>query len=117
MGCGTVFKLNIDGSGYETLHRFDNQNRRPTGGLVRDEDGALYGTTGMGGTFTGGTLFRITAGGKYSVVHHFGRLGLTVDGNDGRGPMAGLSMSEDGVIYGTTEAGGAYALGTVFSLE
>jgi uncharacterized repeat protein (TIGR03803 family) len=117
LSCGTIFKLNVDGSGYGTLHRFDNENRRPTGGLVRDEEGSLYGTTAMGGTYTGGSIFKLTADKKYSVVHHFGRLGLTADSNDGRGPMAGLTMDADGIIYGTTEAGGAYALGTIFSFE
>jgi uncharacterized repeat protein (TIGR03803 family) len=36
---------------------------------------------------------------------------------DGTGPLAGLMQATDGNFYGTTDGGGAYGDGTVFSLS
>jgi uncharacterized repeat protein (TIGR03803 family) len=64
--CGTIFKL--DSSGKETiLYRFMNSNdgANPYGGLIRDDDGNLYGTTSEGGDFNCdpefgcGTVFKL----------------------------------------------------------
>src|SRR5206468_1724124 len=47
-GCGTIFKLNKDGSGYTILHHFNStggDGQVPFAGLVEGSNGALYGTT------------------------------------------------------------------------
>jgi uncharacterized repeat protein (TIGR03803 family) len=117
LGCGTVFMLNVDGSGYQTLHRFNNENRSPIGPLVRRKDGTLYGVTSVGGTYNGGSIFQLTSDRKYSVIHYFGRLDTRPEEHGGRGPLAGLTIDENETIYGTTQAGGAHALGMVFSFK
>jgi uncharacterized repeat protein (TIGR03803 family) len=62
-GCGTVFEL-INSSGTyieKLLHNFgapgDGEN--PTGALVVDSSGNLYGTTSVGGTVQVGTVFQL----------------------------------------------------------
>jgi uncharacterized repeat protein (TIGR03803 family) len=119
-GRGTVFKVNQDGTGYSVLHSFstnaiDSQN--PSSPLVEGKDGALYGTTQSGGTYTNGTIFRLNKDGSgYSVLHNFG------NGADGEHLLAGLVEGTDGMLYGTTSGGGAYGqvyggFGTAFRLN
>ncbi|MBZ5573191.1 MAG: hypothetical protein LAO09_15075 [Acidobacteriia bacterium] len=59
-GCGTVFQLTPDGA-EKILHSFAGgaDGAFPEAGLVRDSAGNLYGTTGSGGTFNFGTVFKI----------------------------------------------------------
>ena len=64
-GNGTVFKLNLDGSGFTTLYQFTATNTstgtnldgaHPIGGLVQSGC-VMYGTASMGGTAGYGTVF------------------------------------------------------------
>ena len=118
-GCGVVFK--IDTTGKETvLHSFSGKDGAdPYGGLVRDKEGNLYGTTEYGGDlhcdkyqgFGCGVAFKIDTTGKETVLHVFrgGR-------SDGCEPYQNLIMDEAGNLYGTTPGCGASNGGTVFKL-
>jgi len=112
-GCGTVFKL--DRTGKETvLHSFSDapDGSQPLGGLVRDEEGNLYGTTPYGGTsFTNGVVFKLDRTGKETILYTF--TGLA----DGGQPTGGLTRDPDGTLYGTTSIGGLYENGVVFKLS
>jgi uncharacterized repeat protein (TIGR03803 family) len=120
VGCGTVFKLSK--SGKETvLYSFctgsectDGSYPSP-GSLIPDAKGNLYGTTQWGGDSnnggTGGTVFRLSATGRETVLHSF-----KGDG-DGSIPYGGVIRDEKGNLYGTTNQGGAYDEGTVFQLS
>jgi uncharacterized repeat protein (TIGR03803 family) len=62
---GSVFELTPNGDGSWTekiLHNFsqDSDGKEPFAGLILDGSGNLYGTTAIGGTFDGGTVFKIT---------------------------------------------------------
>ena len=81
----------------------------PYGGLVRDSDGNLYGTTYRGGTSGEGTVFEITPDGNETVLHSF--TGLP----DGSFPAAGSLRDAEGNLYGTTTGGGS-GYGTVFNV-
>ena len=60
---------------------------------------------------THGTIFRVDpATGAFTTRYRF-------SGPDGSDPVAPLIQGTDGLIYGTTLSGGAYGLGTVFSLD
>jgi len=98
-GCGTVFKIASDGT-KTTLYNFAGQSdgARPTGALIADGQGNLYGTTALGGSGFG-TVFKVTPGGSGSVLHAF-------DGTDGGQPSNGLVMDASGNLYGTTATGG-----------
>ncbi len=62
-GCGTVFELTNSSGAYveKLLHNFgapgDGEN--PTGALVMDISGYLYGTTSVGGAVQFGTVFQL----------------------------------------------------------
>jgi uncharacterized repeat protein (TIGR03803 family) len=102
--CGTVFKLAPDGT--ETiLHAFigaPSDGWSPGGALLLASDGNFYGTTSSGGTFDGGTVFRITPAGDYAILYSFGATPA-----DGITPSGNLIQASDGNLYGTTVSGGA----------
>jgi uncharacterized repeat protein (TIGR03803 family) len=115
-GCGTVFKVTKTGK-KTVLYSFagGTDSSRPLAGLVLDSAGNLYGTT-SGNAVQGcpdscGTVFRLDRKGKETVLHTF------TGGTDGAGPFAGLVMDAKGDLYGTTAAGGASRVGTVFKLD
>ncbi|HEY6292624.1 MAG TPA: choice-of-anchor tandem repeat GloVer-containing protein [Terriglobia bacterium] len=111
-GCGTVFKL--DATGKETvLYAFTDgtDGALPFAGLVMDVAGNLYGTAYAGGAHTDGTVFKVGATGTETVLYSFtGERG-------GSGPAGGLLRDSAGNLYGTTDGGGAAALGLVFKLK
>ena len=113
---GTVFKLNLDGNGYRTLHSFniyDADGYYPNGQLVEGTNGMLYGTTPNGGTNGSGTIFALKEdGASFSILHRFSYAGF-----DGDFPSAGLLKGDDGTLYGTAASGGSNAVGTVFRLN
>lgn len=125
-GCGTVFELAADGT-YHVLYEFTGENGdggNPSGALLEDKSGYLYGTTGAGGDLgcsidgaSGcGTVFKLAPDGTETVLYAF------EGGSDGRFPTAGVITDQTGDFYGTTFAGGSsgcYAeigCGTVFKL-
>jgi uncharacterized repeat protein (TIGR03803 family) len=120
-GGGTVFKL--DTTGVETvLYSFCpdgscSDGSRPTGGLIFDQAGNLYGTTTRGGNGSGlGVLFKLTPNpdGSWSetVLHSFGAYQ-----GDAEEPYGGLVQDIAGNLYGATWQGGAYYQGTLFKLD
>jgi uncharacterized repeat protein (TIGR03803 family) len=110
-GCGAVFALNKDGSGFRSLHSFGgNDGRNPSGSLVQGKDGALYGTTP--GSGFGGTIFKVaTDGSGFVELHSF-----TGPGDYGPDPSSALVLAADGALYGTIPAGGDLGLGAIFRL-
>jgi uncharacterized repeat protein (TIGR03803 family) len=62
--------------------------------------GALLGTTGIGGTFNAGAVFKLTGTGRESVLYSFS------GGADGNQPSSGLIRDSKGNLYGTTFFGG-----------
>jgi len=107
-GCGIVFKL--DPAGKETvLYTFKGgtDGGYPSGPMVRDAAGNLYGETAYGGDLSCfapygcGTVFKLDPAGKETVLHRF-----TGTGGDGQGPWAGLAGDKDGNLYGATLEGG-----------
>jgi uncharacterized repeat protein (TIGR03803 family) len=101
----------------KVLHNFNNDGTDgyyPEVGLIVDAAGNLYGTTTAGGAYNSGTVFELTpaAGGGWTetVLHNFG------NGTDGATPYAGLIFDAAGNLYGTTQYGGTYGVGTVFEL-
>ena len=110
-GAGTVFKL--DPTGKETLlYKFKGGKDGifPMGGLVRDAKGNLWGTTLYGGVNGCGTVFKVNARGKETLVHSFTMA-------DGDTPWAGLIQDGAGDLYGSTAVGGAFNFGTVFKIK
>jgi uncharacterized repeat protein (TIGR03803 family) len=110
-GFGVVFRVTKRGK--ETvLYSFTGgaDGGNPEGGLVRDADGNLFGTTALGGSGGAGTVFKITKDGKEVVLYSF------TGGVDGGQPRAGLLQDARGDLYSTTEVGGSENAGVVFKV-
>lgn len=114
---GTVYAWSA-ANGYQILRSFSlNEPGRATGGdypngrLAAGSDGSIYGVTMYGGTFDKGVAFRISQGGAYTVLHHFGQTPLSAEYPDG-----GLLLAPDGFLYGTTDSGGPFDQGTVYRM-
>jgi uncharacterized repeat protein (TIGR03803 family) len=117
---GTVFELTpvSDGKWTETvIHTFNvKDGQDPAGGLVLDRRGNVYGVTQNGGHQGVGVVFQLvhSSSGHWAekVLHTF------TGGNDGGYPYAErLIFDRLGNLYGTTNGGGAFQLGTVFRLS
>jgi uncharacterized repeat protein (TIGR03803 family) len=95
-----------------TLHSFSaaTNGKTPTAALVQGSDGNFYGTTGSGGLYNYGTVFKISTNGVLTSLYSF------AGGNDGRDPN-GLVQGSDGNFYGTTYQGGLHNYGTVFKIS
>src|SRR5580704_6605778 len=110
----TLFVTTTCAAGEKVLHSFNNELNNPHGGsnpsgrLIFDSAGNLYGTAyygGVGGScFDGdgrgcGTVFELTpkTGGGWTekVLHNF-------TGKDGANPYPGLIFDSAGNLYGTT---------------
>ena len=129
-GCGTVFALAppaTSGGAWTktTLYSFlgGTDGANPQAGLVIGNNGAaLYGVTLNGGgcSYFGGncgTVFELAPsapGGPWieTVLHRF------AGGADGLSPQGGLTLGQNGVLYGTTYYGGSsgQGLGSVYEL-
>jgi hypothetical protein len=128
VGCGTVFELSPPaqkGSAWtETvLYNFqgDTDGQLPTGDLVFDKQGNLYGATLYGGGHGScnpsfyrhcGTVFELSPpkkkGGRWKekVLYSFKGVPAGAQIGDGASPNGGLVLAKKGAIYGTTYFGG-----------
>lgn len=122
-GNGTVFRLNQVNSSWllSPLYEFTggNDGSKPIGGVVFGPNGALYGTTQVGGADGDGVVFSLaptlcrTAGCLWNetILHTF--TGVP----DGINPWTeNLVFDPAGNIYGTTGNGSTYDNGTAFEL-
>jgi len=120
-GCGTVFEL-VKANGWQeqTLHVFNFSSldgQLPSGKLLMDGQGNLYGTTQIGGSGYG-TAYEVTqSNGTWSerVIYNFC---FQINCKDGNQPSAGV-IDIDGQLFGTAAMGGGGTgyYGTVFKLK
>jgi uncharacterized repeat protein (TIGR03803 family) len=115
LGCGTVFEISSNGS-ERVLHSFKSGDRGgyypSLGSLIFDSAGNLDGTTSFG-TANGGTVFQLSPGGSFVVLHAF------IKAKQGTNPFGGLYADKSGNLYGTTQGGGSKKShgGTVYELK
>jgi uncharacterized repeat protein (TIGR03803 family) len=110
-GYGTVFEIAKGSNTITTLASFNGTNgANPHGGLVLDSQGNLYGTTFYGGAAGVGTVFEIAKGSN--TITTLASFNLA----SGEFPDGGVVLDSQGNLYGTTQNGGAYGVGTVFEV-
>ncbi len=121
-GNGIVFAISTNGTGFTNLHTFNGSNDGAylQAGLVVSGD-TLYGTAeagGLGPKGGSGTVFSLkTNGASFTVLHSFSATATnSATNSDGANPSATLILS-GGTLYGTTDIGGTYGTGTVFSID
>jgi uncharacterized repeat protein (TIGR03803 family) len=96
----------VAGQGFTAIHDFagylTESGAAPYAGLIQGTDGNFYGTTTSGGgggcTFGCGTIYKISAGGAFTVLYSFQEPDW--------GPSSGLIQASNGNFYGTTAWGG-----------
>jgi uncharacterized repeat protein (TIGR03803 family) len=117
---GAIGGTSADAQTYKILYTFTGQadGGQPIGGLIRDAERNLYGTTCCGGAYGAGTVFMLDMAGNETVLYSF------TGGQDGDQPFASLIRDEEGNLYGTTFWGGGSAAcnggtgcGVVFKLD
>ncbi len=112
---GTVYRIALDGSGFQVLHHFTNSpDAANPVGVIQGADGMLYGASHDGGTAGFGAVFKLsTNGNSYSILHSF------TNSPDGESPGANLVQGKDGMLYGTTVFGGSNLSfgGTLFKIN
>ncbi len=118
--CGTVFELSLAGSLLQSYSfPCGTGGQILYGPVVQASDGNFYGTTFYGGNITRGgecqggcgTIFKLSDG-VVSILYNFSGYS-----NDGAFPEWGLTEGTDGNLYGSTERGGRYGLGTLFQIS
>jgi uncharacterized repeat protein (TIGR03803 family) len=122
--CGTVFKINTNGTGFSLIWTFStaayDSGRRintnsdgaiPAGGLTPSGN-TLFGTTSAGACLGGGAVFKVNMDGTgFALLKNFpapmfdSAQGNYVYGAEGWAPLGELLLSSN-VLYGTTGNGG-----------
>jgi uncharacterized repeat protein (TIGR03803 family) len=99
-GCGVVFKVNQAGK-FNVVYGFPGQahGSYPSGGMVRDQAGNLYGVSGGGGDLKCnpdgcGVVFKLDTRGKETVLYRF------PGGAAGEFPSLDLARDAAGNLYG-----------------
>jgi len=108
---GMLFRIDERGTNFTRLLAFGAPSmggRTPRASVVAASDRRIYGTTEIGGRSNVGTIFGIDGdGGNSRILKHFG------DPSDGRLPN-GVMEASDGLLYGTTQTGGAAGQGILY---
>ncbi len=99
---GVLFQFNPVTKVYTVKVEFDGlSGSNPVGELIQTNDGEIYGTTREGGITDEGVLFKYSpVSGNYTKLADFGGI------DDGKYPEGGLTLGDDGKLYGVTTSGG-----------
>jgi uncharacterized repeat protein (TIGR03803 family) len=110
-GYGSLYKITSAGA-LTPLYSFTNgaDGAQPDASLILGGDGYFYGTTTAGGTNGAGTVFKMSVFNALIPLYSF------TNGMDGAQPLAALVQATNGLFYGTTQYGGQYGSGTVFTI-
>lgn len=118
-GCGTIFSISTNGSGYQDIYFFGPgapqkpvDGSTPIGGVIL-VGGMLYGTTSAGGKYGNGVIYKVSPSGSgYTVLYNFN----TPNSPQNSGSQGELLLGKDGNLYGTQYGGGKYNQGMFFRI-
>jgi len=95
-GLGSVFSVDTNGQ-FASVYNFTTiDGFNPSGCLVEDSIGSLYGVCKSGGVYGNGIIFKISKTGIFEKLHDFS----TVSGLD---YANGLTANQDGYLYGISK--------------
>ena len=106
---GGIYRIKIDGTDYQILHSFnDDEGKWPYCHLVI-VDGYLYGMASSGGLYNKGTIFKLSIdGNQFEKIFDF-------DGTNGSAPYNSLNYYNN-EFYGETNIGGTNSDGCLFKI-
>jgi uncharacterized repeat protein (TIGR03803 family) len=101
---GNAFAWNNE----KVLHSFSGSldGTLPVAELITDSAGNLFGTASQGGASNGGTVFKISPDGAFTLLYSF------TGGSDGSNPGGTLYIDKEGNLFGTTGLGGKAGCGS-----
>ena len=107
VACALVLTDTAQAQTFSVLHTFQYfpHGSSPYAPVNRTPQGDFYGTTGLGGPYNAGVVFKLSSAGKETVLHTF------TGGTDGATPYAGIVADSNGNLYGTTYQGGVAGAG------
>lgn len=110
---GVLFEFDAETNTYTKKVDFDgiNKGRLPYSSLI-EYNGLLYGLTFSGGVNNAGVLFTFDpSNSNYTKV-------IDLDGTlHGSNPLTGLTLADNGLMYGMTSFGGLHDYGCIFSFN
>lgn len=120
---GTVFRITPAGA-FSVLYTFpakdanetNDTGAAPVAGVTIANDGNYYGVAQTGGANKGGSVFKLTPAGVFSVLHTFSS-SESGSNTDGGSPSTQLMQARDGKLYGTTSSAGPAGSGTLFRIS
>ncbi|MBT1700146.1 T9SS type A sorting domain-containing protein [Fulvivirgaceae bacterium PWU4] len=110
---GTIFSFDYTTNTFETKIDFNKATNGayPLGNLVKAGNGKLYGTVSRGGPNNLGFIFELDpATGAVTKKIDF-------TGTNGATPSGGMSLANNGKLYGMTTNGGSQGLGVLFEYD
>lgn len=113
VGYGSIYKINLDGTGFTEIFSFDGpgSGNTPRGVLIQGPDSYLYGMTTGGGSNSMGVLYKVqTSGANFTKLVEFD--GMTT----GSYGSSSLIFGSNGKLFGMTQHGGANDYGTIFTV-
>lgn len=116
-GNGVIYELSRSGSGWTSTVLYSPpiaaDGQLPSGGVIFDTSGNLYGVLTNGGPTNHGAVYELSPSGSgWSEQILYGFAGA----NDGANPVGGLILDNAGVLYGTTVTSGSGGGGTAFDI-
>ena len=113
-----IYELTPSGSGWietKVFNQYTNQTGAyPSGGVILDSSGNVYGTNYLGGAQNGGVVFKLSPSGSGWTISVLNALPGEPQG--GGGPGSFLFMDSQGDIFGTTVTSPS-GNGSVFKLK
>jgi uncharacterized repeat protein (TIGR03803 family) len=116
-GCGVIYQLKPSGGSWteSVIHNFSGiDGAEPTGAVIFDRVGNLYGTASASGQYGYGSVYELMPSGTgwlAQVLYSFDA------GSDGANPEGGVVFDQSGNLYGVTNRGGATGGGTIYELS
>ena len=109
---GTIWSFDTSTNTFNNLHDFSSSTdgSNPSGGIVLSGT-TLFGAASAGGANTSGTIWSFdTSTSNFSNLHDFSAA------SDGTNPLGGVALAGT-TLFGTSNAGGANGVGTIWSLD
>ncbi len=109
---GTIFSFNLTGSVYAKLYDFAAATgRTPLAEFIQAPNGVLYAAASAGGANSGGAIFSWNIGtATYTDL-------VDLNSTTGYSPFSRMTLNSNGLLYGTTSAGGTNDAGVIYSFN